>query len=78
MFLKFHILSWFKSWVHSQMSLKCWKWIFLSLNKINWFDKTKFGTEMEIQHTKPINAKSWQYVYHVLNTHTQHKTIWEG
>ena len=62
----------------SQVSLKGWKWILLSLNKINWLDRTRFGMEIEIQHRKLINVKFWQYAYHVSKAHAQHKMVWEG
>ena len=52
--------------------------VFLSLNKINRLNRTKFGVEMEIQHGKLINAKFWQYAHHVSNAHAQHKMVWEG
>ena len=54
------------------------KCIFLSLNKINRLDRTKFCTDMEIQHGKLINAKFWQYADHVSNAHAQHKMVWGG
>ena len=51
---------------------------FLSVNKINRLDWTKFGIEMEMQHRKLINAKFWQYAHHISNAHAQHKMVWDG
>ena len=48
---------------------------FLVLKQLNRLDRTKFCTEMEIQHRKLINAKFWQYAHHVSNAHAQHKMV---